>query len=139
MGGRLVGVSGSIRTAFGGTPHTYKTNPVAIWGYGCAHLTPWMGGRALQDLWGHILESQFFSFPSFFDQERYADRHARSMKLIFLLEALEYPECTSFDVSDNTKLRALVKWLEDRKIRFAPVGQERVWLEVRGALHAPSY
>ena len=31
-GGRLVGVSGSIRAAFGGTPHTYKTNPVAIWG-----------------------------------------------------------------------------------------------------------
>ena len=27
-----VGVSGSIGVAFGGTPHTYKTNPVAIWG-----------------------------------------------------------------------------------------------------------
>ena len=29
--GQLTGVSGSIRAAFGGTPHTYKTNPVAIW------------------------------------------------------------------------------------------------------------
>ena len=41
--GQLMGVSGSIRAAFGGTPHTYKTNPVAIWGHGSAHLTP-LGG-----------------------------------------------------------------------------------------------
>ena len=54
MGGRLVGVSGSIRAAFSGTPHTYKTNPVAIWGYGCAHLlTKFI--RANADINGYTL------------------------------------------------------------------------------------
>ena len=71
--GQLMGVSGRLGLPLGAPPiHTKPTQ----WPYGARKVLTcppgWAGGPCRIYLWGHILESHFFSFPSFFDQERYA-------------------------------------------------------------------
>jgi hypothetical protein len=46
------------------------------------------------------------------------------------LAALEYPERASFNVSDETAVRALIVWLEDRKIRHYQIKDRQALRQV---------